>query len=369
MNNRQKFEYLDDVEATWQIIDTLSRMVWERDSLPLERKTEIQKAARDLHTAMVSASHDLPRKESGQISTPPRGANVEAGWGTGGWRHFTVDRLARLVITKDIGSVAETFLKATPALEAIRGTVNDSSAGFLFRGQRSINWPLVPTLGRDRGFLDFVSKADPKEFVEGRRTKTSSFELQAINDFRARWDKIGHVDPIDKRDIRPDHDPSWWFRMQHYDEEGPGTRLLDLTSSIPAALLFACLDWSTGSIDDSDDGVLYLFNEGGNAIPIDFNSSIEAYSSDDLFTGFHDVPVFFLNPPHNERSKAQSGAFLWWPRFWKPFPSQILYLRVPKENKRTIVKDLLLLNFGPKDIVRGEQGLKNERSLRKSLSL
>lgn len=344
-------------------------MVWERDSVSAEQKQLVNQAACDLHTALRNASSDLPRREASVRPKPPRGADTDTGQSGNGWRPFTVDRLARLVISRDISSVAEAFLKATPVLEAIRETVSDSSSGFVFRGQRNIEWDLVPTLGRNPALQDYVSTTDPNEFVEGRQTKTSSFELDAIQDFRNRWDHIEHIDPIDKRDPRSADDPSWWFRMQHYDENGPGTRLLDVTSSIPAALLFACLNWDTGLVDDSTDGVIYLFNEGGNAILEDFSDPSKNFIADELFTGFADVPVYFLNPPHNERSKAQAGAFLWWPKFWEPFPGQILYLRVPKESKKEIVKELLLLNFGPKDVVRGEKGLVNERRLRDSLGL
>lgn len=369
MSNRQKFEYSDDIEDTWEIIDRLSRMVWERDSVPLETKNVVQQAATEFHRALRNAGHDLPRREVIQRAVPPRGANFDEGHLANGWRPYTIDRLAKLTTSRDVGSVAEAFLKATPALDEIRKIVGDGKAGFVFRGQRNIEWPLIPTLGRDEKFLNYVDKVSEAEFLENRTSKTSKYECDLIDQFKEDWKKLSEVDQVDRLSDIDSDDPSWWFRMQHYSENGSGTRLLDVTSSIPAALLFACLDWDSGLIDDTTDGILYLFVAGMNANQIDFANSKETFTDDKLFTGFADAPVFFLNPPHNERSKAQSGAFLWWPKFWEQYSGQIYYLRVLKERKREIIRELLLLNFGPKDVVRGQKGLENEVRLRSSLGL
>ncbi len=369
MSDRQKFEYLDDVEATREIIDRLSRMVWERDQVPKDTKSLVNKAAEDFNAALRNASHDLPRRENKQRAEPPRGANVDEGQVGNGWRPFTVDKLAQLVISRDVGSVAEAFLKATPVLDEIRLSIGNRKAGFVFRGQRNIEWPLIPNLGRNEQFQDHVAQVGEQEFLEDRQTITSKYERKLLLRFKEEWSKLDEVDQLDhSTDIAQDHF-SWWFRMQHYSENSMGTRLLDVTSSIPAALLFACLDWETGLIDDSSDGVLYLFVEGMNASLVDFTTCAQSFTDEGLFNGFGDAPVFFLNPPHNERSKAQAGAFLWWPRFWESYPGQILYLRVLKERKREIVQDLLLLNFGPKDVVRGQKGQENEDRLRSSLGL
>ena len=155
--------------------------------------------------------------------------------------------------------------------------------------------------------------------------------------------------------------------MQHYDR-GEGTRLLDLTTSLMAALLFACVDWESGTIDASADGVIYLWPAGNNTNVDDFLLRSMPDTAEALFSQHPDAPHQILNPPHNERSKAQSGAFMWWPRFWEdaPYPEPY-YLRVVASAKGDIVSDLLSMGFGPKEAVRGKKGLENERSLRAQL--
>lgn len=369
MSDRRKFEFLDDVESTWEIIDRLSRMVWESNEVPQEAKTRVHQAATDFHTALRQASYKLPRREKQQRIDPPRGANVDEGGQGSGWRSFTLDRLTELIISRDVGSVAAAFLKATPALDAIRPTVSKEAAGFVFRGQRNIEWPLIPSLGRNPEFLQYVDDVDEAEFLKDRCTITSNHERNLLRQFKKEWPNLSEVDELDRLINIVDDDPSWWFRMQHYGGCNAGTRLLDVTSSIPAALLFACVDWENGRLDDSTDGVLYLFVEGMNANSIDFATDPKLFTDEELFTGFPDAPVFFKNPPHNERSKAQAGAFLWWPKFWESYPGQVFYLRVLKERKREIVRDLLLHNFGPKDVVRGQKGRINEDLLRSELEL
>ena len=78
-----------------------------------------------------------------------------------------------------------------------------------------------------------------------------------------------------------------------------------------------------------------------------------------------------MNPTHNERSKAQGGAFIWWPRFWEEYPASrsLAYLRLPAEHKEAIARELLAFGVGPKEAVRGRKGLENERALRANLKL
>lgn len=367
MIGRDKFEYIDDIEATWEIIDRISRMVWERDEVSNDVKYQVNKTAEEFHSAMRRAGNKLPRREQIDRPSPPFGANVDHGQQTSGFRPFTVNKLAKMVVSKDVGSVAEAFLKATPVLEAMSSTQPYKKGGFVFRGQRNIEWKLVPSLARNSEFIEHIQSCKETEFIDGNRTQTSPYECDLIEEFKSGWNDNPEVEEIDRITEISSNDPSWWFRMQHYGDTG--TRLLDVTSSIPAALLFACLDWESGEIDDTTDGVIYLFLEGSNANRVDFNESLSFSTDVDLFTGFPDAPVYFKNPTHNERSKAQQGSFLWWPRFWETLPGQLVYLRVPKENKPKIVQELLFLNYGPKDIVRGPKGHENEQSLRSSLGL
>lgn len=367
---RRKFEFIDDVEATWEILDRLARMVWEHDKVSSDIRKRVHEAACNLHTELRNAAYHLPRREQERRAAPPRGADIDVRKNGSGFRAFSTDRIAQLTISNGIESLADAFVKGTATLEEIAKTVGDGTGGFLFRGQRNIEWPLVPTLGRNRDFLQFLDGNGEQELLKMGKSMVSSFEIEALSQFKKQWPNLASVDPIDRGADIPEDDAAWWFRMQHYDENAVGTRLLDVTSSIPAALLFACLDWSTGLVDDETDGVLYLFSEGMNAVTLDLNREPFPFTTDNLFHGFHDVaPVHVLNPPHNERSKAQYGSFIWWPKFWEELPSQIFYLRVPKERKRYIAAELLKTNFGPKDIVRGEMGRINELNLREQLGL
>lgn len=112
-----------------------------------------------------------------------------------------------------------------------------------------------------------------------------------------------------------------------------------------------------------------MWSEGMNSAVDDFLTHNLPNRLEDLFAWEHDsVPVHILNPPHNERSKAQSGAFIWWPRFWEDAPTQApYYLRVPACAKKDIVKDLLSMGYGPKEAVRSSKGIENEMKLRKEL--
>lgn len=367
---RQKFEFRDDVVATWGILDRLAKMVWEHDDVPQETRKRINDAVSKLHGELVSASTHLPNREVTRRKIAPRGADLDTGPGQNGFKAFTTDRIAKLTFSRDIETLADAFVKGTAALEVIGNTVGNGTGGFLFRGQRNIEWSLVPKLGRSMGFQEFLRANGEDAFLQAGKSMVSDYERKLLSEFRNNWQDLEDVDPIDQMIELTDNDPSWWFRMQHYDDGSDGTRLLDVTSSIPAALLFACLDWETGLVDDSTDGVVYLFCEGMNSVVHDFSLVNATTLEDELFYGFHEVaPVQVLNPPHNERSKAQAGSFVWWPKFWEPYPGQIFYLRVPKENKRTIVKELLRTNFGPKDIVRGEKGRANELNLRVQLDM
>lgn len=358
-----KYKCADDARDAWEIIDRLSRMAWE--SNPTHSKN-VHDAASKFYTALLDATCHLPPRTSAPRVDPPKGGDVDhRPSSTGGWRSYSINRIAELAISHDVGSVAEAFIRSTPVLEAFKSSINDPKAGFVFRGQVDISWALTPKLGRDAGLIA-RARSDKREFVEGRRTKTSAHELAILETFKKDWPYMKDVDPLDIKDDLSENDPSWWFRMQHY---GGSTRLLDVTSSIPAALLFACLDWDTGQVDNKTDGILYLFVEGMSGNVEDFQSPRRAYTDKDLFTDFPEAPVSFLNPKHNERSKAQAGSFVWWPEFWEEYPGQVSYLRIPKQKKEDIARELLLTNFGPKDVVRGEKGRRNEMHLRASLGL
>jgi hypothetical protein len=266
---------------------------------------------------------------------------------------------------KDVYSISEAYLKALSVLKVLR-SIGNGDEHFLFRGQTNIAWKVLPRLGRK--LANDPTWQLPDFPARGGASSVLPIEMEALRAFQSAWESNSLVDPIDSfSHLGPDN-PEWWFRMQHYDT-GHGTRLLDVTTSLIAALLFACINWESGSLDDETDGVIYMWSEGMNSSVDDFLTRSLPNTLEGLFAWNHSsVPKHILNPPHNERSKAQSGAFIWWPRFWEEAPTSAPYfLRIPASAKKDIVKDLLSLGYGPKEAVRSKKGLENEQMLRREL--
>ena len=355
------FRSTDEIRRTWPYIDVLARRSWDRDGLTQDQKRAVHNAAGNFYNELLSATSDLGQESPGR-QMPRRGQDADKGNLNQFARHELVDMIGR----EDIHSISEAFLKATSLLRALQGTY-PGHRSFLFRGQRDISWPLLPRKGR--ALIDTGWTPPNQPLSDRRMTYTLPEELDGLEAFQKQWESLESVEDVDRDKELPEYHPEWWFRMQHYDPSD-GTRLLDLTTSLTAALLFACVDWTSGSIDDTTDGIVYLWVEGMSGNVIDFLLRRLPETADRLFSDYPDAPVYILNPPHNERSKAQSGAFVWWPRFWEEFSHSTPYfLRVIANAKIDIVRDLLAMGFGPKDAVRGIKGLENERSLRAQLGL
>ena len=356
------FQYRDETDRLWDFIDKLSRRAWERNGLSLEQKREINDAAAKFYHAISNSCATLPQR--GLSRTPPSnpsGVDVD----DGNWAEFGRQELVYMLGRKDVYTISEAYLKALSVLKVLRNTENGDEH-FLFRGQANIAWKVLPRLGRK---LAGDPVWQPPDFpARGGAVSILPEEVEALRVFQNAWDSNPLVDPIDRSIYLAPENPEWWFRMQHYDH-GHGTRLLDVTTSLIAALLFACIDWDSGSLDDETDGVIYMWSEGMNSSVDDFLTRSLPNSLEELFVWSHSsVPKHILNPPHNERSKAQSGAFIWWPRFWEEAPTSSPYfLRIPACAKKDIVKDLLSLGFGPKEAVRSMKGVENEHNLRSEL--
>ncbi len=282
------------------------------------------------------------------------------------WTQFEYEKLFDILISNEIVSVADAMVKTTGYLSAVRDPESAGQGRYLFRGQTDIGWPLRPQMGR---YLH-------DEIQEGRATPPADpltitdLELGDLGNFQSAW-PVATADELDKltaANLAPDS-AVWWMLMQHYaDGAGHGTRLLDVTTSLLFGLLFACVEWETGTVDGDRDGVVYLFMEGQNALAHDYLVE-ELPEAQEVFRAPHDVLHMVLSPPHNERSKAQSGGFLWWSEFWTPIGEGVPYLRIPGGNKEKIVRELLSFGVGPKEAVRGRKGLENERNLRQALGL
>ena len=160
--------------------------------------------------------------------------------------------------------------------------------------------PLLPR--KARALLAAGWKPPEQHLCERKLTRTLPEELESLADFRKRWDSLEGVEDVDREKPLPADHPEWWFRMQHYDT-GDGTRLLDVTTSLTAALLFACINWASGAVDDTTDGIVYLWAEGTNGNVDDFLLHRMPATAEGLFSGYPDAPRYILNPPHNERSK------------------------------------------------------------------
>ncbi len=293
----------------------------------------------------------------------PRGFDLaEAG---SSWTQFEYEQLFDILISNEIVSIADAMVKTTAHLRKIRNTMVGNQQRYLFRGQTDIKNRLRPRLGRYLHKEIEAQRAKPPSDP----LKTTALELKAFEDFQKAW-PVATADELDKwaAGSLPPYSAVWWMLMQHYADAGGGhgTRLLDVTTSLLFGLLFACVEWDTGTIDENTDGVVYLFSEGHNAIVCDF--LIDGLpSAHELFCVPHVVLHMVFNPPHNERSKAQSGGFLWWPDFWNEIGQGVPYLRIPGGYKERIARELLSFGVGPKEAVRGSKGLENERNLRRAL--
>lgn len=379
------FKTSEGVQRVVEFMDKLARKAWEpfhKDEEGFPKTTPanqqyydyqqnlitplwevLAKSSGSFRSALLSNDNLLPRQST--PSTAPHGYNIaEEG---SNWRMFEFDKIIDIIKSNSITSVADATVKTTAYLKTIAGSMGHVEKRFLFRGQSNIDYELIPRLGRL--LRDDIEKGKINE--PDNPLTITDIENQNLNEFQINWDKIDR-DEIDQI-IYEDNDAndySWWVLMQHYaDGYGDGTRLLDVTSSLLFALLFACVKWDTGLVDDGDDandGVIYFFVEGMNCRYVDYSSTV-CPDADKAFDTDSDISYMIFNPPHNERSKAQSGGFIWWPKFWSPLKEGLPYLRIPKEHKRDIVKELLALGVGPKEAVRGAKGLANEKALRDSL--
>lgn len=356
------FDSHEQVRRVWDFLDTLARRAWDRDAVQQSQKQAVNNAAGALLHELMNATRDIPAHDPPKNGEPPMGQDA----GNNSWSQFARRELVDMVVREDVRSVADAFVKATPILRVLE---TNGHPNYVFRGHRDISWPLLPRKGRALLEAGWEPPSPEEVLTDRRLTRVLPEELAALERFRELWDKNPDVDDLDQLKDLPEEHAEWWFRMQHYDT-GDGTRLLDITTSLTSALLFACVNWSTGRVDDSTDGAIYFWAAGTNANVDDFMLRELPDTAEALFNDYPDAPRFILNPPHNERSKAQSGAFYWWPRFWEEPPyGGPHYLRVSADAKHSIVRDLLCMGFGPKDAVRGIQGLRNEQLLRTQVGM
>lgn len=290
--------------------------------------------------ALRDSLSQLSDQNEEKSSRPPGGIDLECAWG-----QYLDKESVELLISNGVSSVGEAYIKTFPVLREL----DSRKWGIYFRGQQNIAWDICPSLARYLG-NDFDRIPDLGPLEE---------ELVILKEFQQKWPHLPEIEPEDRQKDISDDSCEWWFRMQHY---GVPTRFLDITTSLNSALMFSCIDWDSGTIDDKQDGVIFCFAPNCGA-----NLAMGNFTVESIFRYHGKYPTTIKNPPHNERSKAQNGAFMWWNEFSKPPDMQYYFLRIPKESKRRIVEELLYLGVGPANIVRGEKGIKNEVSLRHSI--
>jgi hypothetical protein len=218
-----------------------------------------------------------------------------------------------------------------------------------FRGQANHKWRLSPSIER------FISN-DAPHIVDSRIYNWQSLEHILFEQFNQ------YSVPFMKSNDRNISDIDWLVHLQHH---GMPTRLLDITSNPLCALFFAV----ENSRDDGVDGAVFFFCV----------HSTPMYELDSVVQEEENIANYFhcFYPRHiNERISAQSGGFLLFPRPEKfdPFYELVTEdneyvftpdpnfdikskIRIPKEYKQKIRRDLARLGVSTRTIFPGLDGL------------
>lgn len=145
-----------------------------------------------------------------------------------------------------------------------------------FRGQSSVDYRLIPSIGR-------LYRPD-------RESSLLQFEKEIFDDFKRKYSLF--------TDVRPRNDMEFLFLAQHY---GLPTRLLDWTFNPAIALYFACIS------SKEKDGVVFHY------VPRSYKHFDP--SRDDVFSFPH---MTNLRPVFTDvRYKNQNGLFFLYPRPWE----------------------------------------------------
>ncbi len=212
-------------------------------------------------------------------------------------------------------STIEELLKYLYLLELKKGT-------YCFRGEADYNWKLIPSIHREKtGY---------------KRYQTVVLESAML----------GHLKKRNLPHIYTKHPVEILMMCQHYDFY---TRLLDWSNDVLVALYFACYDKT------DIDGSLYILNK-------DAYDKYDFGSPEDIQK--HPAPLIIDTHIINPRMRAQSGCFLFWSThplddnstesydllrynnkneskfIDKKISNPLIKIRIPKNNKKKILKDL-----------------------------
>lgn len=317
-------------------------------------ESQERKRLSDIHNNLLNF-HEL--HALGLLHEPPPGLSISGEVHqdflqfNNGWDGLVHEDLARLGEhgPEAASSVAEVLLKSYAIARRIGGSP------ILYRGESSYGWKLLSRVGRRGG-------------TEPAWGSISAEEISELD----RFQRAVEADPDLQADIAADGSlPSspmgWLAAMQHYDDYG--TRMLDVTSSVFAALYFACISWD-GVIDDGVDGRLYVFSPKGarrDYVPRPawtrwdeaeqgMSLDIQPDRIEEMFKlKYPHVYRVVLSPDRNERMLAQDGLFIL-PAEPGTSWGQHFEIRIPASTKLSIVAELWQAGYTPERIVRGSRG-------------
>ena len=365
--------YRDSIKHT--VIPMLTRCVTELDvsrrSSP-EHLTNFSDAIEKLKAAIGAIDACSDALKTPERPIPPLDAPGARGRVSDNWMPMVTRVLINLNAEGPdaIQSTWEAVIKTT-ALSNIFFADPSVRQQIFFRGEVDYSWNLIPLAAR-KGLRHNLE--NPLTVSAPELEALETFREAAKTDLRLRSDICG-----ERASLPVDDDPAWWGIAQHYDQH-VGTRMLDLTSSIYAALFFACVDWN-GAIDASVDGALYFLpiNPGRRetespqsekefpALGDSIASSVASYFD---LSNSPETPRLRTSRGRNDRLIAQDGYFLWHAAFEKPIePHTCIKWRVVRNKKKEILRELFSVGYTPKRIIGGARGEEVERKLISNLGL
>lgn len=190
-------------------------------------------------------------------------------------------------------------------LESFLGLIYDYPETLFYRGQASIDFKLIPSIGR-------IAK-------EGQEEALLYFERKIFEEFKRKYAMF--------TDVRPKNDMEFLFLAQHY---GLPTRLLDWTYNPLIALYFACCS------HPENNGVVF------QSFP--FSNKVLNPDKHDVFT-FEDYTILLPNIT-DVRYKNQNGLFILYPKPWiDGFDKISVKFIIPAEAKSNIINKLIKIGF------------------------
>lgn len=329
-------------------------------------KKEVVEQIRQGVSGLYTASHHLPQPDEA-VPTVLRlkGSNCDFD----AWQNCYINEIIQIN-----WQGTDTVTSVTEAVFKTQGVINmfnhkpDTRQTVFYRGEANSAWAPVGRLGREN-VADLRADHNPYKTSKFEVDVLEKFQLRVANDYELRQDIFDDAPNLDAGH------PDWWPIMQHYDDV-VGTRMIDVTTSVFAALYFACASWD-GSVDENHDGALYLLPRG-----IGIGTTTPQFRHGDYVDGGDGPPAsaqtYFDLPSGSssrvtrhrragirlDRVMAQDGYFLWNPNPWEPVDFDFHFkFRVYRGAKLHILRELYSMGYTPRRIVRGHKGEQAHRTL------